>query len=199
MFNGGVFKSQPIRQRVVNILQQFNGDVPLRELGGANFDLAVAKGAAFYTASIANGDGIRIKAGTARSYYIGLESSMPAIPGLIPALKALCVVPQGMEEGAEFSLTKQQFGLMTGQPVDFRFFSSSVRAGDVVGDQLETTDELEETSQLEITLPPIAGQPSQRIPVTLHSHITDLGTLELWMQHDESGQRWKIEFNVRGH
>ncbi len=199
LFNGGVFKSQPIRQRVVNILQQFNGDVPLRELGGANFDLAVAKGAAFYTASIANGDGIRIKAGTARSYYIGLESSMPAIPGLIPALKALCVVPQGMEEGAEFSLTKQQFGLMTGQPVDFRFFSSSVRAGDVVGDQLETTDELEETSQLEITLPPIAGQPSQRIPVTLHSHITDLGTLELWMQHDESGQRWKIEFNVRGH
>ncbi|OQY23408.1 MAG: hypothetical protein B6I37_05435 [Desulfobacteraceae bacterium 4572_35.2] len=199
LFNGGVFKSQPIRRRVVDILQQFNDDVPLRELGGANFDLAVAKGAAFYTASITKGDGIRIKAGTARSYYIGLESSMPAIPGLIPALKALCVVPQGMEEGAEFSLTKQQFGLMTGQPVDFRFFSSSVRAGDVVGDQLETTDELEETSQLEITLPSIAGQPSQRIPVTLHSHITDLGTLELWMQHDESGQRWKIEFNVRGH
>ncbi|MEA3465634.1 MAG: Hsp70 family protein [Thermodesulfobacteriota bacterium] len=214
LFNGGIFKAAPIRQRVFELLQSFNDNQPLRELQGANFDLAVAKGAAVYARTSARGEGIRIKAGTARSYYIGIESSMPAIPGLIQPLKALCVVPQGMEEGSEFSLDDREFSLMTGQPVEFRFFSSSVRAGDVVGSQIDDAEELEETSQLEITLPPITNtsdqssqssppsqtsQPSQIIPVKLHSHITELGTLELWMQHHESGQRWKIEFNVRGH
>ncbi len=124
---------------------------------------------------------------------------MPAIPGFVQPLKALCVVPQGMEEGSEFGLSDQEFGLMTGQPVEFRFFSSSIRAGDSVGTRIEDADELEETSHLEITLPPVAGQPPQLIPVKLHTRITELGTLELWMQHDDSGQRWKIEFNVRGH
>ena len=199
LFNGGIFKAAPIRQRVFELLQGFNGDQPLRELQGAHFDLAVAKGAAVYARTLARGEGIRIKAGTARSYYIGLESSMPAIPGFVQPLKALCVVPQGMEEGSESGLSDQEFGLMTGQPVEFRFFSSSIRAGDSVGTRIEDAGELEETSHLEITLPPVAGQPPQLIPVKLHARITELGTLELWMQHDDSGQRWKIEFNVRGH
>ena len=82
------------------------------------------QGAAIYGRNRATGKGIRIKAGTARSYYIGLESSMPAIPGFKPPIKALCVVPQGMEEGSELLIDGQEFGLLTGQPADFRFFAS---------------------------------------------------------------------------
>ncbi|MCD6527400.1 MAG: hypothetical protein J7K75_10455, partial [Desulfuromonas sp.] len=196
---GGIFNAAPIRQRIFDLLQGFNGDQPLRELAGGQLDLAVAQGAAVYGRNRACGEGLRIKAGTARSYYIGIESSMPAIPGLILPLKALCVVPQGMEEGSEVELEGQEFGLLTGQPVEFRFFSSSVRAGDSVGSQIEDAGQLDETSTLEITLPANDEQSGQLVPVRLHARITELGTLELWMQHSQSEQRWKIEFNVRGH
>ena len=74
---------------------------PVRELEGFEPDLAVAQGAAVYGRHRATGKGMRIKAGAARSYYVGLETSMPAVPGFRPPVKALCVVPQGMEEGTE--------------------------------------------------------------------------------------------------
>nr|WP_320114193.1 Hsp70 family protein [uncultured Desulfuromonas sp.] len=198
LFNGGIFKAEPIRRRVFDVLQQFNGDTPLRQLQGEQLDLAVANGAAVYARQQALGEGIRIKAGISRSYYIGIESSIPAIPGFTPPLKGLCVIPQGMEEGSEITLEGQEFGLMTGQSVQFRFFSSTTRAGDTTGDWVDDTAELEETSSLTLTLPGSDDQQGQLIPVQLHAHINALGILELWMQHSHSEQRWKIEFNVRG-
>jgi hypothetical protein len=162
-------------------------------------DLAVAKGAALYGRNRATGKGIRIKAGTARSYYIGLEVSMPAIPGFKPPIKALCIVPQGMEEGSELLIEGQEFGLMTGQPADFRFFASEVRSGDVPGQIIPNAErELEETSRIEVTLPAIEGFPeAQPIPVQINPVVTELGSLELWMKHTGSDRRWKVEFQVR--
>jgi hypothetical protein len=198
LFNGGIFKAAPIRQRIFDVLHQFNAGAPLRQLHGEQLDLAVAHGAAVHARQLARGEGIRIKAGTARSYYIGIESSMPAIPGFTPPLKALCVIPQGMEEGSETTLHGQEFGLMTGQSVHFRFFSSTTRSGDTTGDWVEDANVLEETSSLCLTLPANDSQQGQMIPVQLRAHINALGILELWMQHSHSEQRWKIEFNVRG-
>ena len=94
----------------------------------------MAKGASLYGRIRVTGKGIRIKAGASRSYYIGLESSMPAVPGFTPPLKALCVVPQGMEEGAEVLIEGRDLALVTGQPAEFRFFSSEVRSGDRPGE-----------------------------------------------------------------
>ncbi|HEY5952743.1 MAG TPA: hypothetical protein VIT18_00170, partial [Terrimicrobiaceae bacterium] len=141
----------------------------------------------------------RIKAGTARSYYIGLETSMPAIPGFKPPIKALCIVPQGMEEGSEFLIEGQEFGLTTGQPADFRFFASEVRGGDAPGQIIPNAErELEETSRIEVTLPAIEGLPEgQPIPVQINPLVTELGNLELWMKHIGSDRRWKVEFQVR--
>jgi hypothetical protein len=198
LFNGGVFKAGALRGRILELLRGWNEGVQVAELPESDFDLAVAKGAAVYARTRLLGEGIRIKAGTARSYYIGLESSMPAVPGITPPLKAVCVVPQGMEEGSEVGLAGREFGLITGEPVEFRFFSSSVRSGDRVGDLVETRDELEETSSLQMTLPPLEGRAGTMIPVTLNSVVTELGTLELWMRHEPSGEKWKLEFNVRG-
>ena len=198
LFNGGVFKASPLRGRVLELLTAWSGGRTVVELPESDFDLAVAKGAAVYARTRLMGEGIRIKAGTARSYYIGMEASMPAVPGMVPPLKAVCVVPQGMEEGSEESLTGQDFGLITGELVDFRFFSSNVRAGDLVGDLVDAEEDLEETASLQVTLPPLEGREGAMIPVTLHSVVTELGTLELWMRHESSGQQWKLEFNVRG-
>jgi molecular chaperone DnaK (HSP70) len=199
LFNGGVFNAAPIRKRLLDLLASWNDSIPVRELEGFQPDLAVAKGAAFYGRNRATGKGIRIKAGTARSYYIGLESTMPAIPGFKPPIKAICVVPQAMEEGSELLIDEQEFGLMTGQPADFRFFASEVRSGDLPGQIIANAErELEETSRIEVTLPAVEGLPEgQTIPVVINPVVTELGNLELWMKHTRSDRRWKVEFQLR--
>lgn len=199
LFNGGVFKAAAIRTRVVSLLTAWNDGKPVRELQGFQPDLAVAKGASVYGRNRVTGKGIRIKAGAARSYYIGLETSMPAVPGLTPPVKALCVVPQGMEEGTDLVIEGKEFGLITGYPADFRFFSSEVRSGDRPGQILPDAErELEETSHLEVNLPAIEDFPAgQAVPVQINPVITELGTLELWMKHTKSDRRWKVEFTVR--
>ena len=198
LFNGGVFKAAPIRARVLELLTAWNNGQAVRELAGFEPDLAVARGAAIYGRHRATGTGIRIKAGAARSYYVGLESSMPAIPGFRPPVKALCVVPQGMQEGTEH-LIDRTFGLVTGQAAEFRFFASAVRSGDTPGQVLPDAERaLEETSLLEVELPALPDVPAgQAVPVRIESVVTELGTLELWMKHTNSDQRWKIEFQVR--
>jgi hypothetical protein len=199
LFNGGVFKSAPIRKRVLELLASWNQGQAVRELRGIELDLAVARGASFYGRTRVTRKGIRIKAGVARSYYIGLESSMPAVPGFKPPMKALCVVPQGMQEGSELLIEGRDFGLLTGHPAEFRFFSSAVRSGDRPGQILPDAErELEDTSLLEINLPPLPDFPAgQVVPVQINSVVTELGTLELWMKHMNSDRRWKVEFQVR--
>ena len=199
LFNGGVFKAARLRARVLDLLASWNGGQAIRELEGFEPDLAVAHGAAIYGRHRATGKGIRIRAGTSRSYYIGLESSMPAIPGFRPPVKALCAVPQGMQEGTELLIEGRTFGLVTGRAAEFRFFSSPARSGDIPGQVLPDAErELEETGLLEVELPALADAPAgQVVPVQIESVVTELGTLELWMKHTNSDRRWKIEFQVR--
>lgn len=199
LYNGGVFNAEPIRKRMSELLTFWTRGVPVRELLGAQLDLAVAQGAALYGRNRATGKGTRIKAGTARSYYIGLESSMPAVPGRTLPVKALCVVAQGMEEGSETVIAGREFGLVTGHAADFRFFSSQTRSGDTPGQVLPNAErDLEETSRLEVELPAIDGFPEGgAVPVHINAVVTEVGTLELWMQHANSDRRWKVEFAVR--
>jgi hypothetical protein len=136
LFNGGVFKSEILAQRVMDTINDWlymEGAEPARMLEGADLDLAVARGAAYYGYA-RRGGGVRIRGGTARSYYVGVESSMPAIPGMEPPIQALCVAPFGMEEGSELELPGQEFGLVVGEPVHFRFFGSTTRRQDQIGD-----------------------------------------------------------------
>ena len=198
LFNGGVFKAAAVRRRVIELLTDWNG-APVRELAGFQPDLAVAKGASVYGRIRVTGKGMRIKAGASRSYYIGLESSAPAVPGFTPPLKALCVVPQGMEEGSEILIETGDLALVVGQPAEFRFFSSEVRSGDKPGQILPDAEkELAETSLLEVDLAAADGIPAgQAIPVQIDAVLTELGALELWMKHTQSDRRWKVEFQVR--
>ena len=198
LFNGGVFNAALIRARVLDILASWNGGRPVRELEGFEPDLAVARGGAIYGRHRATGKGIRIKAGAARSYYIGLETSMPAIPGYKPPLKALCVVPQGMQEGTELLIEGREFGLVTGRTAEFRFFSSSVRSGDTPGQILADAERnLEDAGLLEVEIPALEVPVGQVVPVRVNPIVTELGILELWMRHTNSDRRWKVEFQVR--
>jgi molecular chaperone DnaK (HSP70) len=199
LFNGGVFKADPVRERVLDLLASWDAGKRVRALEGDEPDLAVAKGAACYGRSRASGQGLRIKAGTARSYYVGLESSMPAVPGFRPPVKALCVVPQGMEEGSEVLIDGQEFGLVIGKSASFRFFASEIRSGDSAGQILPNAErELEEISRIEVNLPVINGfAAGQVVPVKINPVVTETGNLELWIKHSGSDERWKVEFQVR--
>jgi hypothetical protein len=200
LFNGGVFKSEILSQRVLDTLNDWlymEGAEPARMLGGADLDLAVARGAAYYGYA-RRGGGVRIRGGTARSYYVGVESSMPAIPGMEPPITALCVAPFGMEEGSELELPGQEFGLVVGEPVAFRFFGSTTRRQDHIGDVLEFwgPDELQELNEIQADLPAEGRTPGDVVQVKLHALATESGTLELVAVARE-GQRWKVEFDVR--
>ena len=166
--------------------------------GRHDLDHAVARGAAYYGWAKQAG-GVRIRGGVGRAYYVGIETAGLAVPGAPRPLRALCVVPMGMEEGDQADVPSDEIGLVVGQPGQFRFFSSSVRKEDRPGDVLEswTADELEETDSLEATLPAVEGSEDAYVPVRFHSRITELGVLELWCVGTKHPGRWKLEFSVR--
>ena len=201
LFNGGVLKSTQIEQRILEVLNGWldaESSEPARVLDGANLDLAVARGAAYY-GHVRQGRGVRIRGGTAQSYYVGIESNMPAIPGMEPPISAHCLAPFGMEEGTEVALDAQEFGLVVGEPVRLRFFGSSVRRSDAVGTLLDFwgPDELVELQEIEANLPAEGHNAGDVVPVTLHARVTDIGTLELNAVPVGGSERWKIEFDVR--
>ena len=119
LFNGGVMKAARFRERMRRGAARVARAGDVRVLAGADPDLAVAHGAAAYGLA-RRGRGVRIRGGTARAYYVGIETAMPAVPGLAPPLKALCVAPFGMEEGTEVELPGAELGLVVGEPAEFR-------------------------------------------------------------------------------
>ncbi len=199
LFNGGVFKAGELRQRVTDVLSSWSG-APVPSLDAGDLDLAVALGAAYY-GQVRRGKGVRIRGGAPRSYYIGVESSAPAVPGVAAPIKALCVVPMGMEEGTETEVPGPEFGLVVGEPTEFRFLSSTTRRDDPVGRVLDrwSPDELQELAPVETALAAEEGQPDETVPVRLHSHLNEVGTLELSCNSTRDARRWKLEFNVREH
>lgn len=199
LLNGGVFKAAQLRQRLADVISSWNETGPAKLLGRTqDLDQAVASGAAYYGWTKQHG-GVRIRGGTARSYYVGIETAGLAIPGMPRPLQAVCVAPQGMEEGTSLDVPSREVGLVVGKPAKFRFFSSTHRKQDRVGTSLRQWDEeeLEETAPMELVLPVEDGSDENFVPVHFHSRLSELGVFELWCHSTRDGQRWKLEFNVR--
>jgi len=202
LFNGGVFKSGMLAERTVATLNAWlaaEGAPPVRLLAGADLDLAVARGAAYYS-YVRRGGGVRIRGGTASAYYVGVESAMPAVPGIEPPVQALCLAPFGLEEGTQADSPPQEFGLVVGEPVRFRFFASTVRRQDQIGTLLDAWqgDELHELGEIEANLPAVGRASGEIVPVKLRALITETGTLRLEALPRGGGEHWKVEFEVRG-
>jgi len=201
LFNGGVLKAGVLAERLMDVLNSWlraEQAPEARLLTGADLDLAVARGAAYY-GYVRKGKGVRIKGGTAASYYVGIESAMPAVPGMTPEIQALCIAPFGMEEGTQQELPDDEFGLVIGEPVRFRFFASHTRREDKVGARLDywADEELDELDEIEITLSEEGRRPGEVVPVHLCAAVTEVGTLELQAVSQKDHGRWKIEFDVR--
>jgi len=196
LFNGGVSKAAPLRERVVEVLDGWlavEGAQPVKLLAGADPDLAVAQGAAYY-GRVRQGRGVRIRGGTARAYYVGIERAELAVPGVPPRLDAICVAPFGMEEGTEVELP-QELGLVKGEAVSFRFFASPTRRDDGVSDVADPdAEQIEELPPIEAQ---IEGENAETVPVRISARVTEVGTLELAAVESASGERHRLEFNIR--
>jgi hypothetical protein len=208
LFNGGVFQPPALQQRLLDVMRDWYGEnwKPLR-LTNPSLDLAVAWGASAY-AWLRYTGGRRVGGGTARSYYIGIETT-PSDSGnhgvTAPPAKSsqsihvLCVVPQGLSEGSEIELHEPVLQLALGQPVQFPLYTSTVRPHDRPGQVLELSP-----NQL-LRLPPLqtvlrGGKRSagtKQVPVTLSAKNTEIGTLELFCVARDGNNRWRLEFNVR--
>jgi len=201
LFNGGVFKGDVLRNRLLSVMGAWAKSAKTdatRELPGADLDLAVARGAAYY-GLVKRGKGVRIRGGTARAYYIGVETNMPAVPGFAPPIKAICVAPFGMEEGTEADVPSYEVGVRVGTEAEFRFLGSTVRRDDTSGTVVEDWQgQIDELSPVKTTLEAKdAAVGGAVVPVHLHSKVTTVGQLELWLQSRDGKQRWKLEFNAR--
>ena len=203
LFNGAVMKAERLRGRLVDALNVWlasDGAAPVRVLEGADLDLAVARGACTYSL-VRRGKGLRIRGGTARAYYVGIESTIPPAPGVEAPASAMCVAPFGMEEGTEAGLPPHEFGVVVGEPVSFRFYGSSVRRDDAAGVVVEARKggELEELQPMEVMLPADGRREGDVVPVRLRSHVTEVGTLLLEaepLRPLKAGERWRAEFSV---
>lgn len=202
LFNGGVLKAEALSERLIEVINLWLNDAEAESakvLQGSDLDLAVASGAAYY-GHVRQGKGVRIRGGIASSYYVGIESAMPAIPGMAPPMEALCVAPFGMEEGSSVEVTDKDFGIVIGQPVHFQFYGSTTRRDDIAGTHLDywRDDELEELPEIHVTLDATDGrQVGDVVAVTLAARVTELGTLYLEAIAKDNGQKWHVEFDVR--
>ena len=198
IFNGGVMKSNLMRQRVLEVLAQWKEDVDqgtIREVEGIDFDLSVARGAAYY-GQASQGDGVRIRAGLGQSYYMAIEASMPAVPGIPMPTRALCIAPFGMEEGTQAESRDRLFNLVLGETVTFDIMASSTRKEDRVGMVIDNWEEMDirEMSTIETHL---EGGEDMMIPVTFEVKVTEIGTLEFWACSRDDDKKWRLELNVR--
>lgn len=189
LFNGGVFRSAPLKTRMKSVLESMRGSA-LKELANEEPELAVARGAVAYGLA-RRGVGLRIGGGSARSYHLLVES-------VADSQRAVCVLPRGAEEGEEIELKERTFALRTGQPVRFRLWTSTSEHTHRVGDLLTLDDSFQELPEIVAVIEGRTGE-KRELRVRLHAALTEVGTLEMsTVGVDEPTRRYKLEFALRG-
>ncbi len=200
LFNGGALAPALIQERIKEIVGLWfeeaagAGWTP-EELNNPRPELAVAVGAAYY-GRVRLGEGVRVASGSPRAYYVGVETAEKN--GAEEGHTAVCLVPRGTEEGFQARLEEPDFVALANQPVAFQVFSSSTRLGDGMGEVVHLPPD-------EVTLlPPIRTvlrfgkkNEARRLPVQLAVRLTEVGTLELWCESEQTEHRWQLRFDVR--
>ena len=195
LFNGAVFNSPELRQRLLDAISGWfqgpAGDWRPVVLRNDRLDLAVARGAAYF-GMVRRGEGVRIAAGLARTYYVGVEGADAG-----DAAQALCLIPAGVEPGQQVELDRK-FDLLIDQPVEFPLYVSSTRLTDRPGELLPFDPEkLTALPPIRTVLKTRGRTLSDRIGVHLHAGLSEIGTLELWCSEPGTRNRWRLEFDVR--
>jgi molecular chaperone DnaK (HSP70) len=231
LFNGGVFESPMLKDRLLSVITEWFSEgsdsrwQPIL-LDNDRLDLAVARGAAYY-GMVRRGRGVRIAAGLARTYYIGVEGgrgergegrendiasnsalstlhSPLSIPDLSPLPSplspdmAVCLVPAKAEPGQDIEMTNRKFNLLVSEPVEFPLFISSTRLTDLPGELIPVDRErMTPLPPIRTVMKTARKGESEIVPVHLHARLTEIGTLDLWCSEVDGRRSWRLQFDVR--
>src|SRR5579863_6891705 len=193
LFNGGFFIPEILRERVADVVGKWYGRRP-EIFENTDLDLAVARGAAYYSYVRSTGSGVLVRGGLPRTYYIGLGEPRD---GKFPAV---CMVPRGAEEGAAIEIDNDALQLVANRPVSFRLYSSLTRTEDKLGDVLEfaaADPDLHSHAPLNAVIRFGKKAEERLIPVKLGARLTEIGTLDSWCESKISDNRWRLEFELR--
>lgn len=190
LFNGGAMKASLIQDRVVETMAYWFGEEPW-VLESRSLDLAVGLGAASY-GLVRAGMGMRIRGGTVRAYYVGVDDSSSK------QKRGVCLLPFGVEEGQELRIESRSFELLTDRPVSFPLYCSTAPLGHDPGEIVTISDDVFiELPALHTVLNFDRGVSNQSVKVNVGARLSELGTLELFCQAEESEHRWDLEFSIR--
>jgi molecular chaperone DnaK (HSP70) len=193
LFNGGFFIPEILQTRAADVVAQWYGRRP-EILENSELDLAVARGAAYYSYVRSTGSGVLVRGGLPRTYYIALGEPRD---GKFPAV---CLVPRGTEEGASIEIDNDALQLVANRPVSFRLYSSLTRADDKLGDVLEFAvgdADLHTHAPLHAVIRFGKKAEERFIPVKLGARLTEIGTLETWCESKIGDNRWRLQFELR--
>src|SRR5580704_18139932 len=193
LFNGGFFIPAILQERVADVVAKWYGRRP-EILENIDLDLAVARGAAYYSYVRSTGSGVLVRGGLPRTYYIGLGEPNA------DKFTAVCLVPRGAEEGASVEVDNGALQLVANRPVSFRLYSSLTRTEDKLGDVLEfSADDASLHGHAPLHAVIRFGKKAEErlIPVKLGARLTELGTLETWCESKISENRWRLQFELR--
>jgi hypothetical protein len=202
LFNGGFFIPEILRERVADVLAHWYGRRPAI-FDNRDLDLAVAVGAAYYSYVRATGQGLLVRGGLPRAYFIGLGGSAAGSPGgnQDGGARAMCLVPRGTEEGSTIEIDPGNLQLVANKPVSFRLYSSRVRIEDKTGDIVTfPAQPVDGEPHLHAPLNAVLrfGKAGERlVPVKLGARLTEIGTIELWADSKASEHRWRLQFELR--
>ncbi len=185
LFNGGFFIPDILRERVRSVIQNWFGKAPL-VFENQDLDLAVAQGAAYYAHVRGGGQGILVRGGLPRAFFISTGEN-----------QSICLVPRGSEEGSTIELDVPGLQLLANKPVSFRLYSSLTRTEDVAGQSVPVEENFHLHSPLNAVIR--FGNPSaeRSVPVRLRAHLTEVGTLEIFADSKVSEHSWRLQFELR--
>ncbi|HTP33195.1 MAG TPA: Hsp70 family protein [Candidatus Acidoferrales bacterium] len=193
LFNGGFFIPEILRERVADVVGQWHGRRP-EIFENTDLDLAVARGAAYYSYVRSTGSGVLVRGGLPRTYYIALGDAKDG------KFRAVCLVPRGAEEGAALEIDDDALQLVANRPVSFRLYSSLTRTEDQLGNVIEfDVDDpgLHRHAPLNAVIRFGKKAEERLIPVKLGARLTEIGTLETWCESKISDNRWNLQFELR--
>jgi len=192
LFNGGFCAPAVTRDRIVEAISAWLGGTQSgwspKLLNNDEVDSAVARGAAYY-GRVRRGTGLRIRAGNARTYYIGLRSDH--------GLQGICVLPAGVEEGTTLPLLDREFSVLANRPVSFTLYSSLTRH-DAHGEVAALDEVSVHRHPPLVTLLRFGKRRDVYLTIRLRASFTEVGTLELWCESRETSHRWRLQFELRG-
>ena len=192
LFNGGFCAPAVTRERIVETISAWFGEAQSgwrpKLLDNEAVNSAVARGAAYY-GRVRRGTGLRIRAGSARTYYIGLGAD---------SLQGICVLPAGAEEGTTLPLENREFSVLANRPVSFTLYSSRTRH-DAHG-EIAALDEAEVHRHAPLVTLLRYGKKMRELYLSVHlrASFTEVGTLELWCESRDTPHRWRLQFELRG-